>query len=96
MCAIIVKSLFLCQTIYVLGLLKATIVFTSLFCCVHQAGELQHLDQQVREQINLANQWAEKLVAGKVSKQQYLDTEATIRAKNAGLLQKAEDILASF
>ncbi|KAK2177069.1 hypothetical protein NP493_619g00046 [Ridgeia piscesae] len=61
-----------------------------------KAGELQHLDQQVREQINLANQWAEKLVAGKVSKQQYLDTEATIRAKNAGLLQKAEDILASF
>ncbi|KAI0216738.1 Dolichyl-diphosphooligosaccharide--protein glycosyltransferase subunit 1 [Lamellibrachia satsuma] len=58
--------------------------------------ELQHLDQQVREQINLANQWAEKLVAGKVSKQQYLDTEATIHVKNAGLLQKAEDILASF
>ena len=84
--------------------IRSSFLYVALYCqsCVdacfsiYQVAELQHLDQQVREQINLANQWAEKLVAGKVSKQQYLDTEATIHVKNAGLLQKAEDILTSF
>ena len=86
----------MCLPLRALSIHQLPEVFTYATPSSHQVAELQHLDQQVREQINLANQWAEKLVAGKVSKQQYLDTEAAIRSKNAILLQKGEDILASF
>lgn len=58
--------------------------------------ELQHLDSQVREQVNLAITYAEKLIAGKMNKQQYVDVEATVRSKKEDLYTKMEGILASL
>jgi len=58
--------------------------------------ELQTLDSQVREQVNLAITYAEKLIAGKMTKQQYLDVEATVRSKKEDYYSKMEGILANL
>lgn len=58
--------------------------------------ELQHLDSQVREQVNLAITYAEKLIAGKMTKQQYVDVEATVRSKKEDYYTKMEGILANL
>ena len=55
--------------------------------------ELQHLDATVRDQLNLAVTNAEKLIAGKFSKQQYIDADAAIKTKKEDLYQKMETIL---
>ena len=67
----------------------------SIFLCL-QVAELQKLDSAVKEQVNLAIQSAEKLVAGKMSKQAYVDNENNIRAKKDDLCQKMDNILAAF
>lgn len=59
-------------------------------------AELQRLDTQIREQINLAVQQAEKLISGKMQKQQYLDMEATISGKRDEICMKMETLLASL
>jgi len=61
-----------------------------------QVTELQKLDAGVREQITLSIQLAEKLVNGRVSKQQYIDGDAAIHAKRDELCQKMDVILASL
>lgn len=61
-----------------------------------KVAELQKLDTSVREQITLSIQLAEKLVNGRISKQQYIDGDAGIRAKRDELCQKMDVILASL
>ncbi len=58
-----------------------------------QVQELQKLDSLVRDQVNLANQYAEKLIANKMSKQQYVDYESTVKGKRNDLIGKMEAIL---
>lgn len=61
-----------------------------------KVAELQRLDTQVKEQINLAIQYAEKLISGKLNKQQYIDIESTMKTKKDDLIQKMEVLLTSF
>jgi len=61
-----------------------------------KVSELQHLDSAVKDQLNLAVSNAEKLVSGKFSKQQYMDSDASIKAKKEDLYQKMETILAGL
>jgi len=59
-----------------------------------KVGELQRLDGQYKEQQGLAVAAAEKLVAGKMGRQQYLDAEAATASKCEDL-EKKMDILRS-
>jgi oligosaccharyltransferase complex subunit alpha (ribophorin I) len=59
-------------------------------------NELQKLDVLVRDQIMLSVQQAEKLVGGRLSKQQYLDAESIVRTKRDDLCAKMDAILASL
>jgi len=61
-----------------------------------QVAELQKLDTSVREQITLSIQLAEKLVNGRINKQQYIDGDASIRAKRDDFCQKMDVILTSL
>lgn len=61
-----------------------------------QVAELQRLDSQVREQLMLSIQHADRLVAGRISKQQYLDLDGGVRAKRDELCAKMEGILGSL
>lgn len=61
-----------------------------------QVAELQKLDSAVKEQTNLAIQSAEKLIAGKMNRQTYIDNEANIKSKKEDYCQKMENILAAF
>lgn len=61
-----------------------------------KVAELQRLDGQYKDQINLAFGLAEKLVAGKVSRQQYLDSEAGITSKREDIYQKMEALRATL
>ncbi|XP_074645590.1 dolichyl-diphosphooligosaccharide--protein glycosyltransferase subunit 1-like [Tubulanus polymorphus] len=58
-----------------------------------KVNELQKLDQQFRDQVNLGITYAEKLVAGKMNKSQYIEYEATNETKKDDVLQKMETIL---
>jgi oligosaccharyltransferase complex subunit alpha (ribophorin I) len=58
--------------------------------------ELQKLDTGVREQLQLAMQAAEKLVAGRLGKQQYVEQETVIRAKRDELCVKMDAIVATL
>jgi len=58
--------------------------------------ELQKLDVLVREQVNISITQAEKLVATRLTKQQYIDAENTVRGKREELCQKMDGILASL
>ncbi len=58
-----------------------------------QVQDLQKLDGQVRDQLNLAIQSAEKLIAGKMSKQQYLDHESNVKAKRDDICRKMDALL---
>jgi len=59
-------------------------------------GELQKLDAGVREQLQLAMQAAEKLVAGRMGKQQYVDQEVVIRSKREELCVKMDAIVGAL
>jgi len=61
-----------------------------------QVAELQKQDASVREQITLSISLAEKLVNGRISKQQYIEGDAAIRAKRDELCQKMDVILTSL
>lgn len=61
-----------------------------------QVGELQELDRQVRENINGGVVLAEKLVAGKLNKQQYVESESSLRKKQDDIIVKMEEIQASL
>ncbi|KAH9381406.1 hypothetical protein HPB48_009014 [Haemaphysalis longicornis] len=59
-------------------------------------NELQRLDKQLREQFQQHVAQLEKLMSGKMSKQQYLDIEATIQKKKEELADKMHTITASL
>lgn len=59
-------------------------------------GELQKLDSAVKEQIAIAIQHTERLMANKMNKTQYLEQEAAINSKREDLLQKMETLLSSL
>lgn len=59
-------------------------------------AELQRLDSQYKEQIALAISLAEKLVANKISRQQYLDSEGGVATKREEIYQKMEGVRATF
>lgn len=61
-----------------------------------KVSELQRLDGQYKDQINLAITLAEKLVAGKVNRQAYLDTEAGVTSKREDVYQKMEALRATL
>ena len=54
------------------------------------------MDTSVRDQLTLAVTNAEKLIAGKYTKQQYIDVDANIKAKKEDLYAKMEAILAGL
>lgn len=59
-------------------------------------NELQKLDGQVREQIQQLTALAEKLVAGRLAKPQYLENESVVRSKREEFCQKMESLLAAL
>jgi len=59
-------------------------------------AELQKLDAAVREQLQLAMQGVEKLVAGRMGKQQYVDQDVVIRAKKEELCIKMDAIVGAL
>lgn len=61
-----------------------------------QVSELQRLDTQYKEQINLAITYAEKLVGGKLARQQYLDSEDVVTSKRTEIYQKMESLRANL
>jgi len=61
-----------------------------------KVSELQRLDNQYKDQITLAITMAEKLVSGKVNRQQYLDSETGINSKREDIYQKMEALRATL
>ena len=59
-------------------------------------AQLQKLDSEVREVINNAISHSERLISGKMSKQQYVDMEATVKTKREELYQKMESLLSAM
>lgn len=57
---------------------------------------MQRLDRTIKEQLAAWASTAERLVSGKVSKQQYTDAEKASRAKIDELKEKADSILFSL
>lgn len=60
---------------------------------IEKVQELQRYDTQVREQITMAIQYAEKLMLGRLAKQQYVDYEATVKNKREEIINKMESLL---
>lgn len=63
---------------------------------VLQVAELQKLDGQYKDLINLAITSAEKLVHGKMGKQQYIDSDKANAEKRDDLYQKMENLRTSL
>ncbi|XP_013378880.1 dolichyl-diphosphooligosaccharide--protein glycosyltransferase subunit 1 [Lingula anatina] len=61
-----------------------------------KVAELQRLDTQFREQVNIAISYAEKLIAGKIPKAQYLEAETSTKSKKEDILGKMENIVTSL
>ncbi|KAK3103927.1 hypothetical protein FSP39_022971 [Pinctada imbricata] len=61
-----------------------------------KVSELQNLDRQYKDLIGQAITLAEKLVAGKLGKQQYVDSEKGLNTKREELYQKMEAIRTSL
>jgi len=61
-----------------------------------KVGELQRMDSQYKEQIGLAIVSAEKLVSGKLGRQQYLDAEAATTTKCEDIYKKMENLRANL
>uniref|UniRef100_A0A646QCR6 Dolichyl-diphosphooligosaccharide--protein glycosyltransferase subunit 1 n=1 Tax=Hemiscolopendra marginata TaxID=943146 RepID=A0A646QCR6_9MYRI len=61
-----------------------------------KVGELQKLDRLFKEQIGVQITYAERLVAGKMKKEQYLDMEQGINKKKDEISEKMENIINSF
>ncbi|XP_076447729.1 dolichyl-diphosphooligosaccharide--protein glycosyltransferase subunit 1-like [Babylonia areolata] len=59
-----------------------------------KVAELQRLDGQYKDQINLAITMAEKLIAGKINRQQYLESETGVNNKREDVYQKMETLRA--
>lgn len=61
-----------------------------------KVNELQKLDRLVKDQLSNQVTYAEKLLAGKMKKDQYVDFEQGIAKKKEDLLEKMDNILASL
>jgi len=61
-----------------------------------KVAEIQRLDVQYKDQTNLAITYAEKLVAGKLHKNQYIEYEAANEAKKEDILNKMENLLSAL
>ncbi|KAI8504255.1 PREDICTED: dolichyl-diphosphooligosaccharide--protein glycosyltransferase subunit 1-like [Branchiostoma belcheri] len=61
-----------------------------------KVGELQKLDSNLKDQIVLSISLAEKVVAGKMGKQQYIDNEKVYSAKREDIMGKTETLLSSL
>ncbi|KAK3762792.1 hypothetical protein RRG08_040489 [Elysia crispata] len=61
-----------------------------------KVAELQRLDSLYKEQVGLAIMAAEKLVAGKMGRQQYLDAEAATTSKCDDTYKKMESLRATL
>jgi len=61
-----------------------------------KVGDLQRMDSQYKEQIGLAILSAEKLVAGKLSRTQYLDVEGATSSKCQDIYKKMENLRANL
>lgn len=61
-----------------------------------KVAELQRLDSQVREQVTYAIQLAERLIAGKMNKQQYVEMESANKTKKEDICQKMDALLAAL
>ena len=59
-------------------------------------SELQNLDRQYKDLVGQAIVLAEKLVAGKMGKQQYIDADKGLTAKREELYQKMETLRVSL
>ena len=63
------------------------------FHCVFQVGEVQKLDGQVKDLVGRSCQEAERLVAGKVKKEAYIDNEKTLASKRLELVTRIDSLL---
>jgi len=63
---------------------------------VEKVSELQKLDKELRDQVQNSVSYAEKLIANKVSKQQYLDLEQAAATKRNDLSAKMDNLVASM
>lgn len=61
-----------------------------------KVSELNRLDSLYKDQINLAITLAEKLVAAKLNRQQYLDSETGVNNKREDVYQKMETLRATL
>ncbi|GFO07410.1 dolichyl-diphosphooligosaccharide--protein glycosyltransferase subunit 1 [Plakobranchus ocellatus] len=61
-----------------------------------KVAELQRLDTQYKEQVAMAIMAAEKLVAGKMGRQQYLDSESATSSKCDDTYKKMESLRAAL
>ena len=61
--------------------------------CLGQVSEMQRLDAQVKELVLKAAVEAERLVAGKLKKDTYLENEKLISGKRQELVGKIDHIL---
>lgn len=60
---------------------------------LERVGDLQKLDQAIKEQVGFSLTSAEKLVAGKMSRGQYMDLEQATNAKKEDIFNKIELLL---
>lgn len=67
-----------------------------LICSCHQVNEAQKIAAQVKDLIQAAITNAEKVVNGKLSKQQYVDYEKTNSARRSEYLGKIDQIFSSL
>jgi len=58
-----------------------------------KVAELQKLDDRMKEQIGMNITSAEKLIAGKMNKAQYVEYEGNVNSKREDLSQKMENLL---
>lgn len=58
-----------------------------------QVGEVQKLDGQVKEMVYRSCQEAERLVAGKVKKEAYIESEKNLSSKRQELISRIDSLL---
>lgn len=58
-----------------------------------QVGEVQKLDGQVKEMVYRSCQEAERLVAGKVKKEAYIESEKNLAGKRQELISRIDSLL---
>ena len=79
---------------------KAGFLITRLICSrffyYFQVAELNRLDQQYKDQIGFAITQSERLVAGKIGKQTYIETEKGVNDKREEIYRKMEELCATL